>query len=728
MIRYEDLEEKVQQYHPNADLDLLRRAYIFSAKEHKGQVRRSGEPYLTHPLEVANILAELRLDVACVSVGLLHDVLEDTLTDIRTLREYFGNDVAHLVDGVTKISMIRFSSEEEQQAENFRKLLLAMVDDIRVILIKLADRLHNMRTLHHLEPERQVRIARETLDIYAPIALRLGMARIRGELEDLAFSYLEPAAYRQLAAEVEEKRADCEQFIRQVSARLDQVLGEQNIEARLESRIKRFYSIFQKMRRQKVNLNQVYDLVAIRVLVDSVRDCYTVLGIVNNLWNPVPGRIKDFIAMPRNNMYQSLHTTVVGDGGQPFEIQIRTHEMHQIAEEGIAAHWKYKEGRLEEGKDDKRFVWLRHLLEWQREVSDPHQFMSNLKVDLYPDEVYIFTPKGEVLTLPRGATALDFAYYVHTAVGHKCVGAKVNKRIVPLKYRLNNGEIVEILTAADARPSRDWLNIVRTQRAAGAIRRWLNQRQKEESQELGRKLLEKEFRKHKLNFKKYEERLAELLPSFNLNRNEELIAAVGLGRISARQVLERFEPEAPPPESAPASGLASVVRRVLRRGDTPIQVKGHDDLLVYRARCCNPIKGEEVVGYVTIGRGISVHSVGCPNLQTLLVSPERRVEVKWTDDGYEARYPVRLAVYTVDRTGVLADITTAVSNINANIVDIRARVLDGGFGLVEMTVEVLDKGHLEKIVGYIKKVTGVRDVERTVHTVRGKPAAAKTRA
>lgn len=723
MIRYEDLEEKVQENHPGADLDLLRRAYIFSAKEHKGQVRQSGEPYLTHPLEVANLLAEMRLDVACVCVGLLHDVLEDTLTDLRTLREYFGEDVAHLVDGVTKISKIRFSSQEEQQAENFRKLLLAMVDDIRVILVKLADRLHNMRTLEHLPREKQVRISRETMDIYAPIALRLGMARVRGELEDLAFSHLEPDAYRQLSDEVDEKRADCEEFIGRISARLSQVLQEQQIEARLESRIKRLYSIFQKMRRQKISLNQVYDLVAIRVLVGSVRDCYTVLGIVNNLWNPVPGRIKDFIAMPRNNMYQSLHTTVIGDGGQPFEIQIRTHEMHRIAEEGIAAHWKYKEGRLGEGKEDKRFVWLRHLLEWQREVRDPHQFMSNLKVDLYPDEVYIFTPKGEVLTLPRGATALDFAYYVHTEVGHHCVGAKVNKRIVPLKYRLNNGEIVEILTAGDARPSRDWLTIVRTQRAAGAIRRWLNQRQKEEAHDLGRKLLEKEFRKHKLNFKKYEDRLPEILQAFNLNRSEEVIAAVGLGRISARQVLERFEPETPPAEAAAPTGLASVMRKVFRRGDTPIQVRGHDDLLVYRARCCNPIKGEEVVGYITVGRGISVHSVNCPNLQTLMVTPERRVEVKWTDDGFESRYPVKLSVYTVDRTGVLGDITTGVSSINANIQEARARVLEGGVGLVELTVEVLDRAHLEKIIACIKKIAGVREVERAQQPPRGRSSA-----
>ena len=714
MIRYEDLEEKVLQYQPNADLDLLRKAYIFSAREHKGQVRQSGEPYLTHPLEVANILAEMRLDVACVSVGLLHDVVEDTLTDLHTLRDYFGENIAHLVDGVTKIGKIRFSSLEEQQAENFRKLLLAMVDDIRVILVKLADRLHNMRTLEHLPEEKQKRIARETLDIYAPIALRLGMARIRGELEDLAFSYLDPVSYRKLAEEVEAKRAASEEFIKVVQTRLSEVLSQQGIEARIQSRTKRLYSIHQKMHRQKIGLNQVFDFLALRVLVDSVRDCYTVLGIVNNLWSPVPGRIKDFIAMPRNNMYQSLHTTVIGDGGYPFEVQIRTHDMHQVAEEGIAAHWKYKEGRLQEGQDDKRFLWLRHLLEWQREVKDPHQFLSNLKIDLYPDEVYIFTPKGEVMTLPRGATALDFAYYVHTEIGHKCVGAKVNQRIVPLKYRLNTGDVVEILTSSDARPSRDWLNVVKTQRARSAIRRLLNMRRKEEAFDIGRKLLDKEFRKFKRSLKKFEGKLDSVAPSFGVSRGDELLASIGLGKVSARQVVGRLEPELAETEAteASSSALGSVVRRVFRRKESPIQVKGHDDLLVFRARCCNPIKGEPVVGYITIGRGISVHAADCPNLQHLLLNPERQVEVKWTKDGDESKYPVRLSIRTQDRTGILADITTALSTIEANIVDARARLLEGGDGLIELTLEVRDTEHLEKILNYVKKIVGVRDVER----------------
>ncbi|HUG44842.1 MAG TPA: bifunctional (p)ppGpp synthetase/guanosine-3',5'-bis(diphosphate) 3'-pyrophosphohydrolase [Acidobacteriota bacterium] len=723
MIRYEDLEEKVRQNHPGADLELLKKAYIFSAREHKGQVRQSGEPYLSHPLEVANILAEMRMDAACVSVGLLHDVVEDTLTDVPTIREYFGEDVAHLVDGVTKIGQIQFSSREERQAENFRKLLLAMVDDIRVILVKLADRLHNMRTLQHLPPEKRKGIARETLEIYAPIAHRLGMAKIRGELEDLAFSYLDPVAYQNILADVEEKKALSGEFIDKIKQSLMEHLEAQGIKAQIESRIKRAYSIYQKMKRQKIGLDQVYDFVAIRIVVDTVRDCYTVLGVVNNIWSPLPGRIKDFIAMPRNNMYQSLHTTVVGFGGQPFEIQIRTQEMHRISEEGIAAHWKYKEGKVQEDKDDKRFLWLRHLLEWQREVKDPHQFLSNLKIDLYPEEVYLFTPKGEVITLPRGATPVDFAYYIHTEVGHKCVGSKVNGRIVPLKYRLNNGEIVEILTGPEGRPSRDWLNFVKTSRARSAIRRWLNQRQKEQAIELGRKLLEKAARKYKLSFKKYESRLDELLARHNYSKVEELVAAVGFGKLAAGQLFQELEPELKGKEAereGEPSRLASMVQNVFRKREVPIQVKGHDDLLVFRAKCCNPIRGEDVVGYITVGRGISVHSVHCPNVENLLLNPERKVEVEWTDGAEEGRYPVRLSIDTEDRTGVLAEIAAAVSGIQTNILDAQARTLEDGQGLIELTIEIADTDHLEKVMNTLKRIGGVRDVERSMKRVRAR--------
>lgn len=713
MIRFEDLAEKVRQAHPAADLDLLRKAYVFSAREHKGQVRRSGEPYLSHPLEVANILAELKLDVVCVSVGLLHDVVEDTLTSLEKIREYFGEDVAHLVDGATKISQIQFSSPRQKQAENFRKLLLAMVDDIRVMLIKLADRLHNMRTLQYLPPEKQKLIARETLEIYAPIAHRLGIARIRSELEDLAFSYLDPVAYQNLVSQVETKKAASEKFIQEIIRVMQPLFQEQGIEAEIQSRIKRVYSIAEKMKRQKISLDQVYDFVAIRVIVKNVRDCYTILGLVNNTWSPVPGRIKDFIAMPRPNLYQSIHTTLVGPNGHPFEIQVRTQDMHGIAEEGIAAHWKYKEGKLQEERDDKRFLWLRHLLEWQREVKDPHQFLSNLKIDLYPEEVYLFTPKGEVVTLPRGATPVDFAYSIHTEVGHHCVGAKVNTRLMPLKYKLRNGEIVEILTAKDSHPSRDWLTFVKTSRARNAIRRWLNLEQKRQAVELGEKLLEKEARKFKLTLKKYQDKMESILASFHVSRREDLLAHLGYGKVSARQVLKQLEPERTEELSqGEESALSSMVKKVFRRSDSPIKVKGHDDLLVTRAKCCNPIRGEDIIGYITVGRGISVHSTSCSNVENLLLNPERKIDVEWTHNGDEVRYPVRLSIYTEDRTGVLAEITSAISAINTNIVNVQARTLDDRYGVIHMTVEIADTDHLEKVMNFIKGISGVQQVER----------------
>ena len=721
MIRFEDLEEKVQRYHPEADLELLRKAYVFSAREHKGQVRLSGEPYLSHPLRVAHILAEMKLDVACVSVGLLHDVVEDTLTSLDTIREYFGEDIAHLVDGVTKISQIQFSSRQEKQAENFRKLLLAMVDDIRVILVKLADRLHNLNTLQYLPAEKRKIIAQETLDIYVPIAHRLGMAKLRGELEDLAFQYLEPGAFQNISAQVEKRRANSHEFSQEVMKAMQELFREQNIEADMKSRIKGIYSTYQKMKRQKIIIDQVYDFIAIRVLVNTVRDCYTVLGIVNNMWNPIPRRIKDFIASPLSNRYQSLHTTVIGHDGHPFELQIRTHEMNQIAEEGIAAHWKYKEGKLEENKDDKRFQWLRQLLEWQHEVKDPHQFLSNLKIDLYPEEVYPLTPKGEVITLPRGSTPVDFAYAIHTEVGNKSVGARVNGRIVPLKYKVNNGEMVEILTSSEAYPSRDWLNFVKSSRARSAIRRWINVKQKEEAIELGRKLLERNSRSYKLNLKSYKDKLESVLPDFNVSQMEDLFARIGFGKISPRQVLKKLEPSKVEEQEGEESGTSRVtqmVNKVLRRSDTAIQVNGYDDLLVYRAQCCNPIRGEEIIGYITTGRGISVHSVDCPSVEKLLLNPEWKVQVKWTEDGKKNIYPVRLLISTEDRTGILADVTSAVSHIDTNIVNVNAQTVDDRYGVIDMTVEISDIHHLEEIMDCLKAIEGVREVERA--TTRAK--------
>jgi len=721
MIRFEDLEEKVQKYHPEADLELLRKAYVFSAREHKGQIRLSGEPYLSHPLKVAHILAEMKLDVACVSVGLLHDVVEDTLTSLDTIREYFGEDIAHLVDGVTKISQIRFASRQEKQAENFRKLLLAMVDDIRVILVKLADRLHNLNTLQYLPAEKRKIIAQETLDIYVPIAHRLGMAKLRGELEDLAFQYLDPGAFQNLSAQVEKRGANSHEFSQEVMKAMQERFREQNIEAEMKSRSKGIYSIYQKMKRQKISIDQVYDFIAIRVLVNTVRDCYTVLGIVNNMWNPIPRRIKDFIASPLSNRYQSLHTTVIGHDGHPFELQIRTHEMNQVAEEGIAAHWKYKEGRLEEDKDDKRFQWLRQLLEWQHEVEDPHQFLSNLKIDLYPEEVYPLTPKGEVITLPRGSTPVDFAYAIHTEVGNKSVGARVNGRIVPLKYRVSNGDIVEILTSSEAHPSRDWLNYVKSSRARSAIRRWINVKQKEEAIELGRKLLERNARSYKLNLKSYKDKLESVLPDFNVSQMEDLFARIGFGKISPRQVLKKLEPskiEEQEGEESGTSRVTQMVNKVLRRSDTAIQVNGYDDLLVYRAQCCNPIRGEEIIGYITTGRGISVHSVDCPSVEKLLLNPEWKVQVKWTEDGKKGIYAVRLLISTEDRTGILADVTSAVSHIDTNIVNVNAQTVDDRYGVIDMTVEISDIHHLEEIMDYLKAIEGVREVERA--TTRAK--------
>ena len=714
MIRYEDLEERVRKYHSEADFKLLRKAYIFSAREHKGQVRQSGEPYLSHPLEVANILAELKLDVACVSVGLLHDVVEDTLTSLNTIQEYFGADIAHMVDGVTKISQIQFSSRQQKQAENFRKLLLAMVDDIRVIFVKLADRVHNLRTLQYLPEKKRKLIAQETLDIYAPIAHRLGVARLRSELEDLAFSYLDPVAHSKIAEQLETKKRHSKDFIEIVIRAMKQRFQEQGIDAEIKSRIKRVYSTYQKINRQQISLDQVYDFIAIRVLVQTVRDCYTVLGIVNNMWNPIPGRIKDFIAMPRGNMYQSLHSTVIGSEGHPFEVQIRTPEMNRVAEDGIAAHWKYKERKFQKDKDDKRFQWLRQVLEWQQEVRDPHQFLSNLKIDLYPDEVYAFTPKGEVITLPRGATPVDFAYFIHTEVGHKCSGAIVNGRVVQLKYKLSNGEIVEILTSKEGHPSRNWLNFVKTSRARSAIRHWITLKQKEKAIELGGKLLDKRARTYKINLKKNESKLRLMLPDFNVSKMEDLLASIGFGRVTCRQVLKRLEPEKVQQEQGESleSKLTQVVNRVLGRTGSSIQIKGHDDLLVYRAQCCCPIRGEEIIGYITTGQGISVHAVSCPNVQKLLLNPERQIEVQWTDDGEEATYSVRLLISIEDRTGILADIASSVSGINTKILSVKARAPAGRYGVIDLTVAIHDTEHLEKILNQIRAVGGVREVER----------------
>jgi GTP diphosphokinase / guanosine-3',5'-bis(diphosphate) 3'-diphosphatase len=730
MIRLEDILAKVEKHHPGDNLDSIRRAYIFSAKEHKGQVRASGEPYLTHPLEVANLLAEMKMDATTVSVGLLHDVVEDTLVSLNEVQHMFGPDVAHIVDGVTKISQIHFTSKEEKQAENFRKMLLAMTDDIRVIMVKFADRLHNMRTLQHLSLERREAIARETMDIYAPLANRLGMGKIRGELEDLAFSYLDSKAYQELKEQVELKRRQHEAFLAEVTKLVDEKMREHAIPCYTEARIKRLYSIYQKLKKQRITIDRVYDLLALRIITDNVKNCYAALGVIHNTWRPVPGRIKDFIAMPRQNMYQSLHTSVIA-GGQSFEVQIRTAEMHRIAEEGIAAHWKYKDGKLVADKgEDERIIWLRHLVEWQQEMKDPSDFLSTLKVDLYPDEVYIFTPKGQVITLPRDATPVDFAYAIHTEVGNTCVGGKINGRMVPLKSKLKNGDIVEIITQPGHTPSRDWLMSVKTSRARNKIRHWLNVQESQKAIELGRKMLEKEARKYKTNLRDVLEsdKLKALLPDYGASKAEDLLSQIGYGKISAKQLVSRIAPdglkETVPEEE---SRLTSAVKRALGfGGEAKLKVKGFDDLLVYRAKCCNPIRGEEVIGYITRGKGVAVHSKNCSNVQNLLYDADRKIDVEWatTAASVEA-YAVPLTILTEDRPGMLAEIAAVISDVNSNILNVEARTADQR-GIIDITVEIPDMKHLERVIASLKKLDGVHDITRSTRTVSSSNKIGKT--
>ena len=715
MIRFEDLIEKVRAANPDADTELLRRAYVFSAYEHKGQVRRSGEPYLVHPLEVADILADLRLDVVAIAAGLLHDIVEDTPNTIEKIRELFGEQVAHVVEGVTKLSGLQFSSSEERQAESFRKMLLAMVDDIRVILVKLADRLHNMRTLHHLPEERRVKIAQETRDIYAPIAHRLGMSKLKNELEELAFRHIEPAAFTALRLQVEGKRKASEGLIDELTRSLRAKLDEAQVPVvSLDGRLKRLWSIHQKLQRQKISLDQVYDFIALRVITRTVKDCYAVLGIIHQMWSPVPGRFKDFIAMSRPNGYQALHTSVVGDRGLPFEVQIRTEEMHRVAEEGIAAHWKYKEGRIGAQRDEQYFHWLRQLLEWQQEVRDPQEFMQNLRIELYPEEVYIFTPKGEVKSLPRGSTPVDFAYFVHTDVGNQCVGARVNGRMVPLRTKLENGDIVEILTQAGHQPSRDWLNFVATSRARNKIKHFIHAAETTRSLELGRRLFEKEARRFGVDKSVIsDDKLSAIAGEYGTPRADDLLAAIGYGKLTARTILTRLVGPDPLREKAPDGTLASVVKRMLGTGgEQKIKVRGVDDVMVFRARCCNPIRGEKIVGYITRGKGVSVHSATCPNVVNLLYDPERRIDVEWDKATDASPYTVRLKISVADRRGILADLSSRIAGINTNIRDIEATVDAEHRGSIRKTVEIADLKHLEKVMRSLKNVDGVLAVER----------------
>ena len=717
---FEELLAKARAYRPKDDLGPLQRAYAFASQHHQHQRRKSGEMYLTHPLNVGLILADMKMDMVTLETGLLHDVVEDTVATIDEVREGFGEEVAACVDGVTKLSKLDFFSAEERQAESYRKMLLAMVSDLRVMIVKLADRLHNMRTLAALPAENRDRIARETIEIYAPIAHRLGMGKVRGELEDLAFRYLDPVAYQEISNSIESQRGESEVFLQQIRATVEAELRREGIPARVDGRVKRAYSVYLKLKRQKISIEQVYDLLAIRIISDSVKNCYAALGVIHNQWHPIPGRIKDFIAIPSPNLYQSLHTSVMGPEGRHFEVQIRTEEMHRIAEEGIAAHWKYKEGR-KGVEDDKRVAWLRHLVEWQRDMKDPSEFMSTLKVDLYPEEVYTFTPLGKVIVLPRDATPIDFAYAIHSDVGHTCTGAKVNGRMVPLKYTLKNGDSVEILTQQGHLPSRDWLALVKTARARNRISHVIKESEREKSIEIGRKYLEKEARRLNIQLSKVTRaELEAVAASYGFGRVEDLYAGLGYGKFSARQVLQKSAPTqfVEEPETAPEPVVEEPRTEETRRksGEAAISVRGMDDLMVYRAGCCNPIRGEAIVGYVTRGKGVSVHAKACPNVMNLMYDVERKIDVEWEHAAKES-FPVRLIVRTDDRPGLLHQLTSVLSSENANIRSLEAKseADDSEDGAsVEMRVDVHDKKQLEKLVGAMRRISGVRDVERVM--------------
>jgi len=713
---YSELEDKVRQLRPNEDFTALQKAFRFAAERHGGQLRDSGEPFIVHPIHVAHILADMNMDLVCLCTGLLHDVVEDTGAVIAEIRKGFGEEVAHCVDGVTKLGKVAFYSAEERQAESIRKMLLAMVSDIRVILVKLADRLHNMRTLGCLPQERKERIARETLDIYSPIAHRLGMGKMRAELEDLAFRHLEPEAYQEITQQIDSRRQANEDFLQQIHQTVEVELSREGIPARLAGRVKRPFSVHEKLKRQRISIDQVYDLLALRIITDSVKNCYGALGVIHNEWHPIPGRIKDFIAMPRPNLYQSLHTSVIGPGGVPFEVQIRTEEMHRIAEEGIAAHWKYKEGHRGPGQDDQRVAWMRQLVEWQQEMRDPGDFMSTLKVDLYPEEVYCFTPRGRVIVLPRDATPIDFAYAIHTDVGNTCVGAKISGRIVPLRQTLRNGDVVEILTQANHEPSKDWLALVKTPRARNKIKHVINATERARAIEIGEKSLEKEARRLGVQISRVGvEEIEKAAADYGCGRAEDLYAALGYGKFSPRQVLLKLfpdkleaEPEQPalpqPQEPALPKGA----------GDLVIRVKGVDDVMVYRAKCCNPIRGEAILGYITRGKGVAVHSSTCPNVINLLYDADRKIDVEWARAVDEA-FPVKMIIYSEDRPGILNQLTSVLTKEESNIRTLEARADDRNSAecaIIDMTVEVRDKKQFERIVSAMRRISGVRDVER----------------
>lgn len=713
--RINEIIDAVREYHPGADVGAIQKAYVFSATAHKGQVRRSGAPYLSHPLAVAALLAEMHTDVASICAALLHDAVEDTDTTIADVAALLGPEVASLVDGVTKITQISATTKTAQQAENMRKMILAMANDIRVLLIKLADRLHNMRTLGYMPPAKQRSIAQETRDIYAPMAHRLGIRRWQAELEDWTLYFLEPNIYQRIKDGVATRQSERERFIAEVKQVIQEKMAEQGITCTVDGRPKHFYSIYRKMQRRGVDIDQLYDLIAFRVVVDRLRDCYEALGVAHNVWKPIPGRFRDYIGMPKPNMYQSLHTSVVGPMGQRMEIQIRTDEMHRVAEEGIAAHWRYKEEGAGDASEEGRFAWLRRLMEWQRDLEDPTEFMQSLKMNLYPGEIFVFTPGGEVKALPRGSTPVDFAYSIHTEVGHQCVGARVNGRMVPLKSELKTGDQVEIVTQNNHKPSKDWLNFAISGRARAKIRSYIRESERSRSVSLGSEILDKELRKNKLTLASVvkDGKLATVMADLSYQDQEHLLAAVAYGKLSPRHIVNKILPR-PVEDAQEKPGIIERSLKRLRRRPAPegIKVKGLDDILVRFAKCCNPLPGDEVSGYITRGRGVTIHRADCQHVRDL--DPERRVEVEW-DLAKEDVRPVRIQVISSDRAGILADMAGVMKKHEINILEAEVRTTEDLTGVATFVIQVHDAKQLNRVLKDIAKLRDIISVRRMDH-------------
>ncbi len=719
MLQVDQLIERVRTYQPSADADLIQRAYDYSFRMHAGQTRKSGQPYIVHPVSVAGIIADLRLDAASVCAGLLHDVIEDTLATSEDLTKAFGAEVTELVDGVTKLSKINFTSNQDREAENFRKMVVAMARDIRVLLIKLCDRLDNMRTLEHVPREAQERIARETLEIYAPLSNRLGIQSFKSELEDLSFKYLEPEAYEDLVAQMHQTKKERDKYITEVCKTLSGRLAEQGFAADVNGRAKHLYSVYRKMKSQDTGLEAVHDLIAFRVLVESVSDCYAALGVIHSQWTPVPGRFKDYVALPKPNMYQSLHTTVIGPGRERIEIQIRTHEMHRVAERGIAAHWKYKDrGSGIADQDAQRFSWLRQLLEWQKELKDPAEFLEGVKVDLFQDEVYVFTPKGDVRVFPRGATPIDFAYQIHTHLGEHVTGARVNGKMESLRYKLRNGDVVEVLTNPKQHPSKDWIDLVGTTRARSKVRNFLRQEQRDKSKRLGEELLERELHKAGISASKLlknEAELRRLFDTLKVQNLEEMMIGIGYGKIDPEEIIKAVAPpdeqgqDSRPPPGLREGRLAGLVRKVIRRDEGAIRINGIDDVLVRYAKCCTPLPGDDIVGFITRGRGVTIHRGGCS--KAIDMDPERRVEITW-DSKARINRSVQLRVVTANQPGILANVGQTFMTQGINISEANCRASDDGRAVNLFSFVCQDLQELKKVMKALQKVKGVVVVER----------------